>query len=616
MSILQEEPERYPSIGDYAFIGDCHSCALISSSGSIDWCCMPRFDSDSCFGRVLDWEKGGYCQIYPDVREPSIHREYISDTMVLQTTYTSGENCVKVVDFLAMREGGKEQPRHELVRIIYGQRGSLPLHIVVAPRFAYGLTRPWMRREADNLHSAIGGSEALIISCDRQLDVREDHQLVCSIDVKEGDCVALSMTYIDPAVLDQEPRPPYDQSLLIAHLHETIEWWQNWAAQIKIDGEHGNAVVRSALVLKSLTYAPTGAIIAAPTTSLPTAIGGARNWDFRYSWIRDLARSLSALGAIGCAWEADKFRQFIMRSAAGCARDLQIMYGISGERRLTEIELDHLEGFRKSAPVRIGNDAHRQFQGDVYGELISVIWDWHNRGTSPDADYWRFLTSLVNLAIENSSKPDRGLWEIRGEPLHFVHSKVMCWSAIDRGIKLARECNHQDLIPEWQIARDLLHAEIEDQGFDQNRGCYRQSYGSNALDSALLLLPRTDFIDWNDPKMVATTQAVVEELADGNGLVHPYSLTKTDDGLREHPVNAFIACSFWLVECLTMQGHRDEANELFKMVSARSNELGLFSEDFDPQSGELLGNFPQGLSHLAHISAAVALSGSAWSPVG
>jgi GH15 family glucan-1,4-alpha-glucosidase len=607
MSILQEDPERYPSIGDYAFIGDCHSAALISSSGSIDWCCMPRFDSESCFGRVLDWEKGGYCQIYPDVKDPTIHRQYIKDTMVLQTTYTSGENSVKVVDFLAMRAGGKHQPRNQVVRIINGLRGSLLFKIVVAPRFTYGLSRPWIRREGDNLHSAIGSSEALVIYCDHALDIVDDHELACAVDVKEGDCIALSITYIDPATLDQEPRPPYDRSILAAQLNESIEWWTAWSSQIKVAGEHRDAVVRSALVLKALTYAPTGAIIAAPTTSMPAAIGGARNWDYRYSWIRDLTWSLSALGAIGCTWEADKFRQFIMRSAAGCPSELQIMYGICGERRITEIELDHLEGFRKSAPVRIGNDTYRGFHNDVYGELVSVIWDWHKRGTSPNEDYWRFLKNLVNIAIENSAKPDRGLWEIRGEPLHFVYSKVMCWSAIDRGIKLAQECQHQELIAEWQIARDRLREEIEEHGFDQKRGCFRQAYGNDALDGALLLLPRTGFVDWNDPKMVGTTQAVVEELADGNGLVRPYNLEQTDDGMHD-PVSAFFACSFWLVECLAKQGHKEEANELFKNVSARSNELGLFSENFDPQSGELLGNFPQGLSHLAHISAAVSLS--------
>jgi GH15 family glucan-1,4-alpha-glucosidase len=608
MSILQEEPERYPSIGDYAFISDCHSSALISSSGSIDWCCMPRFDAESCFGRVLDWEKGGFCQIYPDVKDPTIHREYVPDTMVLQTTYTSGDSSVKVVDFLAMREGGKHEPRNELVRIIYGLRGSLLLNVVVAPRFTYGFTRPWIRCEGERLHSAIGSSEALVIYCDRQLNIAEDHDLTCAIDVKEGDCLTLSITYIDPAVLDREPRTPYDRSILIEHLDQTVEWWKNWTSQIKVEGEHRQAIVRSALVLKSLTYAPTGAIIAAPTTSLPAAIGGARNWDYRYSWIRDLTWSLSALGAIGCCWEADKFRQFIMRSAAGCARELQIIYGIGGERRLTESELDHLEGFRKSAPVRIGNDTYRGFHADVYGELVSVIWDWHQRGTSPDESYWRFLISLVNIAIENSSKPDRGLWEIRGEPLHFVYSKVMCWSAIDRGIKLAQACHREDLIAGWQIARDRLRSEIEEHGFDQTRGCYRQAYGSDALDGALLLLPRTGFIDWSDQKMIGTTNAVVEELADGNGLVRPYDLEMTDDGLREHPVSAFLACSFWLIECLARQGHKEEANELFKNVSTRANELGLFSEDFDPQSGELLGNFPQGLSHFAHISAAVALS--------
>jgi GH15 family glucan-1,4-alpha-glucosidase len=364
-------------------------------------------------------------------------------------------------------------------------------------------------------------------------------------------------------------------------------------------------VIRSALVLKGLSQLRSGAIAAAATTSLPESPGGRRNWDYRYSWIRDSSFSVRALTDIGCFHEADAFRRFIQRSAAGSAEDLQIMYGVEGERRLTEIELP-LEGYRRARPVRIGNLAARQLQMDAYGELLELTWRWHLLGHSPDDDYWRFLYEVVELAVDRWDEPDRGLWEIRGDPQHFVHSKVMCWVALDRGLKLAEQSMRKVPERKWRTVRASIRAAVESRGYDSKRGTFVQAFGSKNLDAALLLLPTVGFVDFDDPRMAGTVAAIREDLIE-DGLVLRYRTAKTADGVGGRE-GSFLACTFWLSECLARQGQLDDARVLFDRALATGNDLGLFAEEYDVRSKQMLGNFPQALTHLSHISAAVALT--------
>ena len=357
------------------------------------------------------------------------------------------------------------------------------------------------------------------------------------------------------------------------------------------------------MVLKGLTNAPTGAIIAAPTTSLPEALGGHRNWDYRFSWIRDSAFALRSLGELGFDAEVDGFRRFVERSAAGNEEDLQIVFGPGGERRLVEIEIEELEGYHRSKPVRVGNGAYTQKQHDVYGELLGLSWRWHERGQSPEDDYWRFLVDLVNAAADVWRTRDPGLWELREDPQHFVHSKVMCWAALEWGVKLAKESERRAPTRRWTQVRDEIRKAVESRGYDKRRGVFIRAFGQRAMDGALLLLPNVGFVDWQDERMVRTTQAVWEELGEED-LIWRY---KVDDGMQSEE-GAFIACTFWLAECLARQGQVEDARRVFDRAVSTANDLGLYSEEFDPSRGTMLGNFPQGLSHLSHISAAVALA--------
>ncbi|MGI8857392.1 MAG: glycoside hydrolase family 15 protein [Thermomicrobiales bacterium] len=596
----------YPPIHDYALIGDCHSAALVSRSGSIDWCCMSRFDAGSCFGRILDWERGGYCSIFPDDGAHTTFRQYIGDTLVLATTFSAGSGEAILYDCFTMTTGGKLEPRRQLLRIVEGVRGQVTFHLHVVTRFDYGVLKPWIRHEGMRLYSAIGGNDALVIQSDAELALVGRHDLGATFSVRAGERVRTSIMYDDPASIDRDRPQPFRSAQLDERLNETINWWQGWSAQARFDGPDGPSVIRSAITLKALTNAPTGAIIAAPTTSLPEAPGGTRNWDYRYSWIRDSSFSVRSLADIGCEAEADGFRRFIQRAAAGGADNLQIMYGVGGERRLTELTLDYLEGYRGAKPVRVGNAASDQVQLDAYGELVDLAWHWHKRGSSPDDDYWRFLLDLVDTAAERWNERDHGLWESRGEPQHFVHSKVMCWAALDRGIRLAEECLRQAPIRRWKTVRKAIRTAIERDGYDKKRGIFVQAFGSAALDSALLLLPTVDFVAWDDPRMIRTVDAIRDEL-DDHGMLLRYRLSESDDGLTGKE-GTFLACTFWLAECLARQGRGGEAREVFDRVASTSNDLGLFAEEFDSGNREMLGNFPQGLTHLSHIAAAVAIA--------
>jgi pentatricopeptide repeat protein len=598
--------DHYPPIGDYALIGDCHSAALVSRTGSIDWCCLPRFDSGSAFGRLLDWENGGHCSITPSGGDGwEYSRQYLADTLVLETRLHGPHGDARVLDCFVIRPDSDASDERQILRVIEGERGSVELEIRVAPRFDYGDVRPWIRRHGLRLHSAIGGDDALVVWCDQGEMIEEPaHELATTVTVGAGDRIRLTLTYEPPERIDSDGATEPDPDQLDGCLEDTIRWWREWAATLRLGSRDEPAVKRSGITLKALTYAPTGAIAAAPTTSLPEVLGGPRNWDYRYSWVRDASFSSRAFAELGCYEEADAFRAFVMRSAAGHADDLQVFYGVGGERRVGQQSLTRLEGYRGSAPVNVGNDAFAQRQWDAYGELINLTWRWHRRGHSPSDDDWRFLVSLIDHAAENSSEPDYGLWEWPGEPDHFVHSKVLCWATLDRGIRLADECMRRAPTRRWARSRDELREAIERRGYDRKRGVFVQAFDRSELDASLLLLPTVEFVAWDDERMVRTVAAIREELDAGDGLLYRYT---RDDGLPGKE-GAFLCCSFWLVECLARAGDLDEARTVFDQTMAKGNDLGLFSEELDPRTGELLGNFPQGLTHLAHIDAAVALS--------
>jgi GH15 family glucan-1,4-alpha-glucosidase len=595
--------DRYRPIGDYAFISDCHSMALVSREGSIDWCCMPRVDSASVFGRLLDADRGGFCSIRT-VDEAETSRRYVGDTLVLETTFRSSSGEARLLDCFTMREGGAQEPYRQLVRVVEGVRGWLGLEFRAVIRFDYGEVKPWVKRRGIGMYAAIGGDDGLLVTSDVDLERVKEHDLVASFTIRAGQRIHFSLEYLPAKDSDRAHLPRPEAAELDARLDATMEWWRRWSDRIRFDSPDAPAARRSAIVLKGLQNAPTGAITAAPTTSLPESWDGGRNWDYRFSWVRDSAFTVRSLAALGADAEADGFRRFIERSAAGSAKTLQIAYGVGGERRLTELVLDGLEGYRGVGPVRIGNAAAKQTQFDVYGQLLELVWRWHQRGRSPDDDYWRFLLELVDTAAERWQEPDRGLWEFRGEPRHFVHSKAMCWVALDRGVKLAEECLRQAPSRRWAKVRDEIRAAVEHDGYDADRGVFVQSFGSKALDAALLLLPSVDFIPYDDPRMLRTAEAIRTELDDGHGLILRY---RSDDDLAGRE-GAFLTCSFWLAECLAHQGRIQEARELFDRVSSSGSDLGLFSEEYDSATGELLGNYPQGLSHLSHIAAAVALA--------
>jgi GH15 family glucan-1,4-alpha-glucosidase len=597
---------RYPDIGDYALIGDCHAAALVSSDGSIDWCCLPRFDARSCFGRLLDWQLGGYCAITPSDEECSQFRRYLGDTLVLETTFRTPGGEARLIDCFTMHTGGRNDPYRQILRIIEGVRGRVPLHLRIAPRFDYGAIKPWLRREGVNTYAAIGGSDALVIRCDAPLTLDGQHDITAEFTVRAGERIRLSMQYRAPEELNGENRHPIDSAEIDRRLDETIAWWETWSAQVQFTGPDAPGVLRSAITLKALTYAPTGAIVAAPTSSLPETPRGVRNWDYRYSWIRDSTLSVDTLGAIGCATEADHFRQFIQRSAAGSATNLQVMYGIGGEHRLTEFYLEDLEGYREAKPVRVGNAAANQLQLDAYGFLVDLSWRWyHQQGYTFDDDYWRFLVDLIDTAAERWEEPDCGIWEVRSEPQHFVYSKALCWAALDRGIRLADACMRKAPVRRWTRVRNQIRAAIEKRGYDKERGIFTQTFDGQALDAALLVLPSVGFVEYEDPRMVRTADAIHKELCH-NGLIRRYRIDQTDDGLVGEE-GTFLACSFWLAECFAHQGRIEEARHLFDRAVSCDNDLGLFAEEYDPETDQLQGNFPQGLTHLAHISAAVAL---------
>jgi GH15 family glucan-1,4-alpha-glucosidase len=595
---VRSPDDRYPPIGAYALLADGAGAALVSAHGGIDWCCLPRIDSGSAFGRLLDWEKGGHCLLGPTTAKAGHARRYLEDTLVLCTDITRGGAHARLYDFMVLPRDGDEVP-HELVRIAEGVTGELNFALELVPRFDYGSVAPWVRRHSPDTWSATGGDDAMLIWSDIELELVEQHHLRGRCTVHAGDRRRLVLRHAAPEALDDEPA--WSEERCDARLKETIANWRRWARRIT-DEDVG--VRRSVLVLHALTNARTGGMAAAATTSLPESARG-RTWDYRYCWIRDSTFATRSLAEVGCKTEADEFRRFIQRSSAGTAEDLQIVYGVRGARRIGVQEVLDLEGWRGIGPVRVGNTAAGQFQLDAYGELVNLAWRWHERGNSPDDDLWRFLVTLVDHAAARWRDPDRGMWEWRPRPRHWVHSKALCWTALDRGLRLAQESMRKAPVTRWRKERAAVKRAIERDGYDRKRGVFVNWFGGTQMDASLLQLPVTGFVDWGDPRMIRTTDAVRDELSE-RGLLRRYRAKDGQPG-RE---GAFLACSFWLVECLARQQRTAEAREVYDAAMATANDLGLFSEQYDTRRDEMLGNFPQALTHLSHVAAHKALEES------
>ncbi|MFF5186081.1 glycoside hydrolase family 15 protein [Streptomyces sp. NPDC000345] len=589
----------HPPIEDYALIGDEQTAALVGRDGSVDWLCLPRFDSGACFARLLGDEENGHWRIAPkDVEGSCTRRAYRPGTLVLDTEWETGEGAIRVTDLMPQRDRAPD-----VVRVVEGLRGRVTVRSTLRLRFDYGWVVPWMRR-TDGHRVAVAGPDAVWFRSEPPVRTwGEDFSTHSEFTVAEGESVAFVLTW-HPS---HESRPPLVNPW--EALRTSVEDWQAWASRCRYRGPHRDVVVRSLITLKALTYAPTGGIVAALTTSLPEEMGGVRNWDYRYCWLRDSTLTLGALLAAGYLEEAEAWRNWLLRAVAGDPADLQIMYGLAGERRLPEYELPWLSGYGDSTPVRIGNGAVGQLQLDVYGEVMDSLSLARFAGLSPRPHMWSLQCSLMEWLRENWRQPDEGLWEVRGGRRQFVHSKVMVWVAADRAVRALEQ--YPDLpgdLAGWRALRDEVHREVCEKGYDADRNTFTQFYGSADLDASLLLIPRVGFLPPDDPRVAGTVDAVREELGH-HGLLRRYSTDGTTvDGLPGDE-GAFLACSFWLADALHMTGRTEEARELFERLVGLVNDVGLLAEEYDPVGRRHLGNFPQAFSHIGLVNTALALFG-------
>ena len=592
-------------IEDYALIGDCQTAALVANNGSIDWLCWPRFDSDSCFAALLGNEDHGRWRIAPrrgsDHAEARVRRAYRANTLVLETVFETPDGSVALIDFMPPRPDGASHPISHLVRLVVGRAGRVAMRSEMALRFDYGATTPWVTQLPDGsgVRAVAGPSMAVLRASGVELR-GEGMQTVADFEVGAGDTIAFVLSHAPshlpvPAVIDP-----------LAALAETEKFWSDWSSRCTGAGEWTEAVRRSLLTLKALTYAPTGGIVAAPTTSLPEKIGGVRNWDYRYCWLRDAALTLFALMNAGYFDEAQAWRMWLERAVAGNPENIRIMYGIAGERRLAEWEVDWLPGYENSRPVRVGNAASDQVQLDVYGQLMGAIHYARIGGLVEDETIWPFQKKLLEHLETIWQQPDYSIWEVRDKPAHFTFSKVMVWTAFDTAIKSAEHSGLDGPIEHWRALRDQIHAEVCERGFDPRRNAFVQSYGSKALDASLLLMPLTGFLPHDDPRVIGTVAAIERDLV-VDGLVRRYHTTHANDGLPPGE-GVFLACSFWLVDNFRLQGRRGEARALFTRLLALANDVGLLAEEYDPVAKRLVGNFPQAFSHVALVNAALGLS--------
>ena len=579
------------AIEDYALIGNLCTTALVSRAGSIDWLCLPRFDSDACFASILGNSKNGRWLLAPQGEVKRIRRQYRDQTLVLETEFETDSGVATVVDFMPITE---RREQVDVVRIVMGIRGRVPMRTEGILRFDYGRTIPWVRKRDYGL-SAISGPNAIALRTAVPLQ-GEDYTTFAEFTIAEGQSVPFRMTWY-PSHQDE----PSDLDPL-GMLSATEVWWRDWAGRCKCQGEWRDPVLRSLITLKALTYAPTGGIVAAPTTSLPEWIGGPRNWDYRFSWLRDSTFTLYALLISGYIEEARAWREWLLRAIAGHPQDTQIMYGVAGERMLTELELPWLTGYMNSTPVRVGNAAHEQFQLDVYGEVIDTLHAARKYNLEANDDAWRLQNGLMDFLESGWKQPDEGIWEVRGPRRHFTHSKVMAWVAVDRSVKDIRRRYGEGPLDRWVALRDEIHRDVCEHGFDAERNAFVQYYGSKSLDASLLMIPLVGFLPAKDPRIVSTVLAIQRELM-YHGLVLRYPTETGVDGLPPGE-GAFLPCTFWLADNLALAGRHQEARDLFQHLLELQNDVGLLSEEYDPVARRQLGNFPQAFSHVSLVNTA------------
>ena len=594
----------YAPIADYAVIGCTRSVALISRGGSIDWLCWPRFDSPSTFGRILDAEKGGCFSIRPAIAHEA-RRCYINGTNVIETTFTANSGIARLMDLMpVMTEEEKRTrltPFRQLLRRIEVVEGEMPIEILYEPRPDYARITPRLNSRGDSVHCA-WGSRVLNLRSDADFAIAEGTAR-SNVTLRAGQSRTFLLGFDEqmPAVI-----PNIAEAA--AEIDCTIDFWRKWSSQLAYDGPHRALVLRSALVLKLLTYAPTGAIIAAPTTSLPESIGSVRNWDYRYCWLRDASWTVSALFDCGFAKEGAAFLDWLLYSTRLTQPHLQMLYNVFGEANVPETTLEHLDGYRGSRPVSIGNGAHGQFQLDVYGEVLGAVEEATRRGEGLDRDVQRLLRRLTEIVCKRWEEPDAGIWEKRGDPRQHVHGKVMAWSALDSAERIAKRCGVKIDAPRIEQAKAGIKEAILTRGFNAKGNSFAGIFDETEVDASLLFIARVGLIDAADPRMLGTIDAIRRDLGH-DGLLYRYDTRKTDDGLPSGE-GAFLACTFWLVEALALAGRVDEARDLFDDVVRHGNDVGLFSEEIDVHSGELLGNFPQALTHIALLNAALCLDQS------
>jgi GH15 family glucan-1,4-alpha-glucosidase len=587
-------------IEDYAVIGDTQTVALVSREGSIDWLCLPRFDSPACFARLLGDEENGAWSLAPAGAQQCTSRRYVGESLVLESTWDLESGSVRVIDYMPPRDRAPD-----VVRIVEGISGRVDMRSVLRLRFDYGHIVPWVRRVEGQL-VGVAGPDAVYL----RSDVRHRGQGFASVAdfaVEAGERLSFVLTW-HPSY--EPPPTPVDP---VRSLDSTHAFWHEWCSRCTSEGEYGEAVTRSLLTLKALTYSPTGGFVAAPTTSLPEEVGGVRNWDYRFCWLRDATLTLESMMHSGFTQEATAWAFWLLRAIAGAPRDLQIMYGVAGERRLPEYVADWLRGYEGSAPVRIGNAAAAQLQLDVYGEVMGALALARRMEIPRTTESWPLQKALTEHLETIWPEPDEGLWEVRGPRQQFTHSKVMCWVAFDRAAAGVEQFGLPGAGKRWRAIADQIHQEVCEQAYDEDRGAFVQAYGSKALDAAMLVMPRVGFLDGNDPRFVSTVHRIREELSE-DGFVRRYQTGKpvggdNIDGLPGRE-GAFLACSFWLADAEHYIGEHARARERFERLLDLRNDVGLLAEEYDPVAGRQLGNFPQAFSHLGLVNTAYLLTGS------
>jgi len=579
-------------IEDYALIGDCHTAALVSKNGAIDWLCLPHFDSGACFAALLGTAENGHWTICPTGTIRGVSRRYREGTLILETQFETETGSVILIDCMIPRDG---QP--ELVRVVSGKRGKVDIRMEFVLRFDYGSVVPWVRRTKTGI-SALAGPDMVSLRTDLPLR-GEDFKTTAEFTVTEGQQISFDLTWYPS---NTEEPPSIDVN---AAIQETESWWRKWSGQCPYPGKWRDAVVRSLITLKALTFLPTGGIVAAPTTSLPEAIGGVRNWDYRFCWVRDATLTLHALMDAGYWEEAARWRKWLLRAVAGHPSELNIVYGLRGERRLTELELPWLDGYEGSKPVRTGNAAYKQFQLDIFGEVFDTLFQYRQSLSEPPPDTHEGMAEALVEFLETAwERSDDGIWEVRGPQRHFTHSKMMAWVAMDRAVKSAELGWVPGDIAKWKKIRDDIHEQVCRRGFDTELNSFVQFYGGKHLDASLLMMPLVGFLPANDPRVVGTVAAIEKYLMSKEGFVARYSTDPAVDGLPHGEAN-FLPCTFWLADNYILQGREKDAVATFERLLDIRNDVGLLAEEYDSDAKRLLGNFPQAFSHIGLVNTAM-----------